>query len=261
MKKVFALILISILGFTSCNNDDNDDNLTIKTEANASLKFTNDWDGTSVTDSDIENTEYTNANGEVITITRLRYIISDLTFTTENEEDIVIEGYKLVDVTNDDLEYKPTMKIPTGVYTNVSFTYGLKHEDNIDGAYADLNSASFNVPMAALGGGYHYMQFDGKYSNTTATNLPFNYHNIRAVNPGPNPTFPDQDTFITVDLGAMTITDDVTIEVKSNIAQWFKSPNTWDLNVLNQVLMPNPDAQLMMNQNGQNVFTLGAVTQ
>jgi hypothetical protein len=115
--------------------------------------------------------------------------------------------------------------------------------------------------MAALGGGYHYMQFDGKYTNTTVTDAPFNYHNIRAVNPGMTPTFPDQETFITVDLGAMTITDDVTIEVKSNISEWFKTPNTWDLNTLNQVLMPNPNAQLLMNQNGQNVFSLGTVTQ
>lgn len=258
MKKIFALFLITTLGFTSC---DNDDNLSVKTEANASLKFNNDWDGTSVSGSDIETTQYTNANGEVITITRLRYIISDVTFTKENGEQTIIEGYKLIDVTNDDLEYNPSMKIPTGVYTSVSFTYGLKHEDNITDIYPDLNTANFNVPMAALGGGYHYMQFDGKYSNTTVTDAPFNYHNIRAVNPGMNPTFPDQETFINVDLGPMIITDDITIEVKSNIAEWFKTPNTWDLNILNQVLMPNPNAQLLMNQNGQNVFSLGTVTQ
>ncbi|WP_299884080.1 MbnP family protein [uncultured Lacinutrix sp.] len=260
MKKIFALLIISAITFTSCS-DDNDDNLKTKTEAKTSFNFTHNWDDTAIAGSDFENTQYTNANGEMITMTRLRYIISDVTFTKANGESTTIEGYKLVDVTNDDLNYNPEMKIPTGAYTSVSFTYGLKHEDNIDGAYTDLNSASFNVPMAALGGGYHYMQFDGKYTNSTVTDAPFNYHHIRAVNAGMPPVFPDQPTFITVDLGAMTISDDITIEVKMNVAEWFKNPNTWDLNVLNQVLMPNANAQLLMNQNGQNVFGLGTVTQ
>ena len=46
-----------------------------------------------------------------------------------------------------------------------------------------------------------------------------------------------------------------------NIAQWFKEPNLWDLNVLNQMLMPNSQAQIQMFQNGQNVFSLGNVSQ
>ena len=46
-----------------------------------------------------------------------------------------------------------------------------------------------------------------------------------------------------------------------NIAEWFKNPNTWDLNVLNNMLMPNFNAQIMMFENGQNVFSLKSVTQ
>lgn len=259
MKNIFALITLSILIFYSCS-EDNDDNLTLNTDAKTSFSFSHHWDGAPIASSDFENTEYTNANGEVITITRLRYVISDITFTKESGETLIIEGHKLVDVTNDDLDYNPEIDIATGVYSEVSFTYGLKHEDNIDGVYTDLNAASFNVP-ATLGGGYHYMQFDGKYSNSSTTDAPFNYHNIRAANMGPNPTFPEQPTFITVDLGPMSIANDIAIEIKMNVAEWFKNPNTWDLNVDNQTLMPNTNAQLRMNQNGQNVFSLGAVTQ
>lgn len=260
MKIIFALLLSTTLFFTACS-EDNDDNLVAKTEANASFKFLNNWDGTAISSTDFENTQYTNANGETITMTRLRYLISDVTFTKADGENITINGYKLIDVTNNNLVYTPEIKIPTDTYSNVSFTYGFKTEDNITGLYPDLNSVNFQVPMAALGGGYHYMQFDGKYSNSSVTDAPFNYHNIRAVNPGMNPTFPDQDTFIVVDLGAITITDDVEITINSNIAEWFKNPNQWDLNTLNQVLMPNPNAQLLMNQNGQNVFTLEAISQ
>jgi hypothetical protein len=46
-----------------------------------------------------------------------------------------------------------------------------------------------------------------------------------------------------------------------NLAEWFKNPNTWNLNELNTVLMPNFEAQKMMSANGKSVFTLGQVTQ
>jgi len=112
-----------------------------------------------------------------------------------------------------------------------------------------------------LGGGYHYMQFDGKFINSNMMEQGFNYHAIRAVdNPGANPSFP-QDTFFTVNLGAITIINDVEIEVNVNIAEWFKTPNLWDLNVYNQMLMPNSTAQILMYENGQDAFSLGDVFQ
>jgi hypothetical protein len=70
-----------------------------------------------------------------------------------------------------------------------------------------------------------------------------------------------QDTSFDVDLGAIKITNNTTIEIKMNIAEWFKNPNTWNLNELNTVLMPNFEAQKMMSANGKSVFSLGNVTQ
>ena len=41
-----------------------------------------------------------------------------------------------------------------------------------------------------------------------------------------------------------------------NLAEWFKNPKTWDLNLLNTGLMGNYDAQRKMNENGQSVFSV-----
>jgi len=256
MKKISTILAILLL-FTACPQRDDDfilENVTV------TLDFTHNWDGTNVTSSDFNTIQYTNANGEELSIERLRYLISDVKLTSETGEVIEINEYNLADLTtNQGLSYILPNEIAEGTY-DVSFTFGFDNEDNIDGAYQDLNSASFNVPMM-LGGGYHYMQFDGKYINDAATETGFNYHAIRAVdNPGANPTFP-QDTFFEVDLGAITISNNVSVEVKMNIAEWFKTPHTWDLNNLDTVLMPNSAAQIMMYDNGQSVFSLGAITQ
>jgi hypothetical protein len=49
------------------------------------------------------------------------------------------------------------------------------------------------------------------------------------------------------------------IEIKMNLSEWFKNPNTWNLNELNSILMPNFEAQKMMRENGETVFSLSVV--
>lgn len=255
MKKILVLIILSALNFSSCSDDDNG---TTNPQVAPSFVFTHNWDGEPVDQTDFNAFNYTNENGDLLSIERLRYLISDITFTTVNNEMFSVSGYNLVDVTNsENLRFTSQTLIPAGTYT-VSFTFGFNNEDNAEN-YLDLNSASFNVPEM-LGGGYHYMQFDGKFINSNAEEQGFNYHAIRAVdNPGANPNFP-QDTFIRVNLGQIQIDDLTEIEVKMNIAEWFRNPNLWNLNEFNQTLMPNSTAQIMMYENGQNVFSLGDVT-
>ncbi|WP_298238688.1 MbnP family protein [uncultured Algibacter sp.] len=252
MNKVASIFLFVFITLVSCHKD-NDDNVS---NVNISLHFTHNWDGIPVSNSDFNALKFTNENGEMLSIERLRYLISDITLTNSTGESLTIDAYNLVDVTNNgNLEFSPEVLIPTDAYTNISFTFGFTNEKNIDAAYQDLNSASWFVP-AMLGGGYHYIQFDGKFLNSSNIEQGFNYHAIRAVdNPGANPTFP-QDTFITVNLGAVTITSNIVFNIEMNIAEWFKTPNIWDLNVFNQSLMPNSTAQIMMFENGQNVFSL-----
>ncbi|MFD0964418.1 MbnP family protein [Pseudofulvibacter geojedonensis] len=248
MKKVIYLLCLSVFLF-SCSDDDD-----TKKEVSLTMNFTHNWEGTTISSLGT-SLDYTNANGENLSIERLRYLISNVTLRREGSSDIVLNGYNLVDVgEGTGLSYNPSTTISPGTY-NLSFTFGFNNEDNQSGIYADLNTANFNVPDM-MGGGYHYMQMDGKFMNSSNDETGYNFHAIRAVdNPGMNPTFP-QDTFFTVNLGTVVLTDDSTVEVQANIAEWFKNPNTWNLNTLHQMLMPNSNAQIMMYQNGQDVFSL-----
>lgn len=254
MRKT-ALILSFLFITLSCSNDE--DKIVLNKTVN--LNFSHEWNGTEVTNTDFNSLKFTNENGEQLSIERLRYLISDITFTKSDGEVFTVNNYNLVDVTNNkNLNFVLQDLIPPGTYNDVSFTFGFTNEKNIDGAYNDLNSASWFVPKI-LGGGYHYMQFDGKFINNSNEQQGFNYHAIRAVNnPGTNPTFP-QDTFFAVNLGPATITKDITLNITMNIAEWFKNPNTWDLNELNQMLMANSMAQIKIHANGQSVFKLESI--
>lgn len=244
-----------ITSLMACSSDDN-----VEYKGLATFVFTHHWNGINVTQSDFNDLKFTNENGDKLSIEKLRYLISDITFHKSNGEKIVIEGYQLVDLSRtESLSYETSLKIPFDDYSDIEITFGFDEEDNIDGNYLDLNAASWNVP-SMLGGGYHYMQFEGKFEDNTSTNIGFQYHAIRAVdNSGSVPIF--KETYINKKLGAIKLTNDATIEIKMNIAEWFKTPNTWDLNELHSMMMPDYNAQIMINENGQNVFSIGEISQ
>ena len=254
MKQIFALLMCVALALTSCGEDMDDNALS---NANINFKFSHTWDNTLINSSNLTTQTLTNENGENINITHIRYLISKLQLVNSSGTTFTFDGYKFTDLENEDTyNFTPeNNSIPTGTYT-LKFVWGFNEEDNIDGAYLDLNSASWNWP-AMLGGGYHFLQFDGMY-NVDTTPSPFNYHNGTArVSVG---NF--EQNFAIIELETpLNITKNATINVNMNISEFFKNPNTWDLNVLDTPLMPNYNAQKMMQENVMSVFNVEGITQ
>ncbi len=253
MKK-YILIAFVISTILSCNNDDDSDCCPQPTITNLSFSFTHNWDGQDVSANDIDNTSFTNENGEVISISRFRYLLSHFVLVNSEGNRTTMPEYQLVDLSDaETLSLSiENLSLEPGYY-NLEFVYGFNEEDNTDGAYTDLNAASWNWPEM-LGGGYHFMQFDGLYNVDTDIPMPFNYHN------GTAKISEDefQQNFINfVSSTTIALVNSTNIEIKLNISELFKNPNTWDLNQYNTELMPNYDAQILMHQNIANAFIIG----
>jgi hypothetical protein len=252
MKYLKGIILLILV--TSCTK-----NKIETASVLMNLNFSHNWSGTSIENSDLNTIKFTNANGEQLSIERLRYLISNITLTNTDGEKTIIKERHLVNLNEEKgLELVSDLAMPQGTY-KLSFVFGLTDADNIDGVYQDLNSITFNVPTM-LGGGYHFMQFDGKFNGTNSQINNFNFHAIRAVNRTDPANLIFQDTSFEVSLGDVIITELGIVEVKMDVSEWFKNPNLWDLNTLNSMLMPNFNAQVLMSANGKSVFSLGAVT-
>jgi hypothetical protein len=248
MKKIisFCVGLFLLLG---CEKKDCCTNLEPIT---VTLQFTHNWDGIPINSSDFTTFKFTTEHGELISIEQLRYLVSRIKIGNFEK------NYQLINVGESTGLELVLPQIPQGNQF-LKFTFGFTDADNIDGIYPDLNSRSFNVPMM-MGGGYHFMQFDGKYKDSNNQNANFNYHAIRAVNTSNPMNLILEDTSFEVEIGTFELSKNTTIEIKMNVAEWFKNPNLWDLNVLNTVLMPNFDAQKMMSENGRNVFSVGTIS-
>lgn len=253
MKKI-ALLLILTITLISCSSDDDSN-----TSQNASVTFdfTQNFNGSNVTEDDFGSAAvYTNAAGNFMSITKLRYLISRINLHKEDGTVISFNEYHLIDLeTASSLSVTPPLQVPKGDYTGISFVYGFNEEDNISGEYNDLNAVNWSWP-SALGGGYHFMQLEGSFDDTMGAPQPYAYHNGTARQS--DGVF--IQNFIEFDLDQnFTINSDTSIEIKMDISEWFKNPYTWDLNQYSTDLMINYIAQILMNDNGQDVFSLGDI--
>ena len=251
---VTAIMAIALLmvGTTSCSDDDMANQSTTVT-----IRFSHNFDGSAVDNSTFNQFNYVTEDGDTINITKLRYLISDIILQGASGTSVIVDGYQLVDVTaGTGFSFVIDGEVPQGNYTGLTFTWGFDEADNIEDAYPDLNAASWNWPDM-LGGGYHFMQMEGMYKNQ-GVDMPYAYHNGTAR----VSTDVFEQNFFEPQLGAFTLNKaNAEIEIQMDIAEWYKNPNTWDLNVLDIMLMPNYDAQKMMQANGATVFSLGNVTQ
>lgn len=283
-KNIFSILTIALflmgVVFTSCskkegctdpvaNNfnveaetDDGScayDNLTPEehSESHITFNFSHNFDGIPVTAANFNQFNFITANGDTISITKLRYLVSDMRLYTTSGDSIVMNGYRLIDLSDITTLSYLAGAADLGSYAGIGFNFGFDTTDNA-GSYTDLNLASWDVPMM-MGGGYHNMQFEGKYKYNGADSL-FAYHNIAKKRP--TMISPFEPNHISIRLGGIALNQhNVVVDIQVNLAEWFRNPNTWDLNAYHSMLMPNYTAQSMMQANGYNVFSLGTVIQ
>lgn len=226
---------------------------------NATIKFTQSWDDDNVTSADFNDIKFTNANGEMMSIERLRYAISDVRFYKADGDSVVIDMHHLVDLADDaTLTRVLSEKLEAITYTGIGFNFGLAPEKNVSASIVEWNPIGWGWPDP-IGGGYHQMQFDGKFIDAANDTTGFNFHNGSASIDGMDPG-EKVINYIFVKLDkSIPMTSAKTIEIDMQIGEWFKNPNLWDLNAIHSMIMPNQAAQIQISENGKSVFRLGEI--
>ncbi len=280
IKLFISLTLIGTITFTSCSKKEGctdpssinydpsaeKDNGTclyktptppVATSGTVTFSFAHHFAGLSVASSDFNAYNYINANGDTLSISKLKYLISNIRFYKSNGDSLVIQGHHFVDLTDpSSLSYAPVFDLPFDTYTGIAFTFGLDQVDNVSNLYPDLNSLVWNWPDM-IGGGYHFMQLEGHYKYQGNDSI-YLYHMGTAYNMS---TSAAEQNYFKADLGPITITNNVNIEIKMDISEWYKNPTNWVLNTYHNDLMMNYTAQKLMNTIGKDVFSLGVVVQ
>ncbi len=201
------------------------------------------------------DTPYTNAAGNMFGVTRLSYFVSDVTLTLVDATEVAVAGAHYVD--HDTVETR-TYDLPIGTTTGdlatITFTMGLGPALNVSGSFPSAPESLMEWPEM-MGGGYHYMKFEGRYVDDTES--PFNFMTHSGGLAGMDYSFE-----VVLDATGLTVADGATFTVEMNLDQWFTDPNTWDLNdYFNEThrgIMGDAAAQASLMANGSTVFSLGA---
>jgi hypothetical protein len=281
MKKInFIILMLAVLPFviTSCKKKGCTDAAASNYDANAkrddgtctydphvdphiTLSFTHNFDGSAVSSSSFNQLNYSNQAGNTLSVEHLEYLVSNIKLYKSNGDSVVFADYNLFNLSDaSSLSFELSDHIEEGSYTGIGFDFGFNSSNNTSGVYTDLNAANWSWPEM-LGGGYHNMMFEGKFIDTNTDTISYAYHmgTAREIT-ATDTTFHDNHAFVKLNT-SFNIENDASISIDMNIAEWFKNPNTWDLNTYNNMLMPNYTAQIMMKDNASTVFSWGGIVQ
>ncbi len=202
----------------------------------------------------LDEKRYINDAGNEYSINTLRYYVSDIRFYTKEGAHYRADTFHYRNIKMDKTKTLSLSGIPNAEYTGIAFTFGLAPEKNESG---NLPNTTIHNNMAwpeTMGGGYHFMQFEGRYLDSNGSEKIFNCHTGRLVKD--NSTY--QSHFrVEVPGSAFTMENNVwEFHIAMNLNEWLANPNTYDLDEYPPGIMGNPKVQMMLKANGKNAFSL-----
>lgn len=253
-----------MLSISSCKDDKDD---IEEPAGKIVLNFFHYCDGAPLV---VDSACYTNEAGNIYEVNEIQYFISDVTLHKSDGSKLMLT--KEIDIYYVDTDIPGTHKwqvydpIPVGTYTGISFTFGINKEKNNSFMYVNPPEVNMVWPEF-LGGGYHYMKLNGKYSDPPYMR-PFNFHlGIGQIYPPNSHNYDSIIAFVqnyfdvVLPNSGFTITEGQTLNIDliMQIEEWFRDPNIWDHNVYGNYTMENQDAMQAIKENGHNVFKVGTI--
>lgn len=233
--------LLAIIVLSSCSNKNDTDVYPLDAQLTIYLEHVVGDEALS-----FDNIKYKNSFGNIYSVARLQYFISDIVLHHQDGSIVYIDEEYYVDGRDaSSMILMPTQKIPNGDYEKVDFIFGLTEDKNIAGRFPNPPENNMEWPPA-LGSGYHYMKLEGKVDSAGTINN-FQAHTGPAY---------DKLYYVKVTLKESYFnanSQQAGFVISMDINKWWESPNVLDLNTVTMI-MGNPDMQLMLNENGWNVF-------
>ncbi|MEN9981499.1 MAG: hypothetical protein RIR67_1175 [Bacteroidota bacterium] len=166
LKNIAAVVIIAISLFSCSNNDE-----VISGEGNLKLEFDNVYNANNLA----FDTPYTNSNGEVVKINKLKYIVSNIVLTKADGTTFTVpksQSYFIVDESTTASTLLNFPNIPAANYTKVSFGIGVDQAQFNLGATGQgdfLALAQTAGMMWSWSAGYKFLAFEGTFTSSTVT--------------------------------------------------------------------------------------------
>ncbi|MFN8298916.1 MAG: MbnP family protein [Chitinophagales bacterium] len=237
MKKLSICLLLLVTGistFTSCKKEGS---LTGTLQTTVSYNV----DGLPLL---YDSLIYHNDAGNLYGINKLNYYLSGFHFKKASGSVYSSPEVFYLEAFNPGTNQFTFKDVPSGDYTEISFYLGLDSVHNLTDA---LPATLENINMAwpdMMGGGYHFMKFEGHAQDSAGT-YGFAMHLGKNAN------------LVSITLNrAFSITEDqpATLPLHMNINEWFRGPSIYNFETDGNYSMSNDAAMLKLKNNGSDIF-------
>lgn len=193
---------------------------------------------------------YDCAAGHKFQVARVKYYVSD--FTLKNADGGVFESREVHyrDVQDPETRSFLLKDVPRGEYASISFIFGLDELTNVDGGLPNTTT-NINMEWPLPGDqGYHYMKFEGRWDSLgTGVLKNFNLHTGATAN---------NQNYVQITLPfdhSLSMNGQTwNLDLSMDLNEWLQNPNVYDFETFGPMIMANQDAQLVLKQNGSDVF-------
>lgn len=202
---------------------------------------------------EFETMKYANSIGQTYDVQTLKYFISNFFLVNGDGDTVSVEGPFYIDA-EDEMSTMITtgLEVEDGHWHMAGFTFGLDSTSNTTGRFTEHPEANMEWPTA-MGGGYHYMKFEGAFQDTGSTLMNnFKMHS--------GPTMGVDYSFKSMSMIHHDVEDatDFTVTIRMDISQWLTDPTDWNFQEYVNGTMMDPDAQTIIKNNGGTAFSLQA---
>jgi hypothetical protein len=167
IKNILAVVAISVVLFSCTNNDDE----SITGEGSLKVEFDNIYK----TADFAANTNYTNSNGEIVSVSKVKYIVSNIVLTKADGTTFTYpksQSYFILDELTPSTLVLNLSGIPAGNYTKIKYGIGVdkaQWEAGATGQGDFLTTAQAAEMMWSWSAGYKFVAFEGTFISATVT--------------------------------------------------------------------------------------------
>ncbi|MBA3704474.1 MAG: hypothetical protein H0W84_00810 [Bacteroidetes bacterium] len=241
--RILFLTLFAVVLISSCKKDVAETPSVTPTapvtSGTVSVNFTNMVGDSLLT---LNTKSYINANNDTFRVSEFKYYISNIKLTKSDGSIYTeAESYHLVDASIPGTCKITLSKIPFGKYTAISFIIGVDSIRNISGAQTGALDPANNM-FWNWSSGYIMAKMIGiSPQSTNGKLLEFDIIGFR----GPYNVLKPVSPSFNSDTVRVSSNISSNIDLKTDLSEWFKTPNTISFSNLNTVNTIGPDSRMI----------------
>ncbi|MBS1774468.1 MAG: hypothetical protein JST82_16545 [Bacteroidetes bacterium] len=249
---IYALLALFLINIGCRKKDDPVTQTPVTTIPQINIIFKNTVDNKPL---GLNNTKYQNANGDTFTVSSYQYYISNISlFKDDGSEYKESDSYHLINESSATSKQLTIKNIPTGDYVKIRFLIGVDSLRNVSGAQTGALDP-INGMFWTWNTGYIMARMEGSspQAGIYPNNLGFHIGGFE----GPNNVL----RWVTLQLPSKAIvtnSNNTSIYINSNLAEWFKTPLTINFSNISSITSSSYGAK-MIADNYADMFSIDHV--